>query len=238
MKAHGQAMAEFAVACAVLALLLLGLPLIARYHDIQFGLISAARAAATLQGWSPGQAVDVERLRGGALLRLDDPRRPEVQQLTLRSEQAVAPGTAAAVVDALLEPLFVAGALGSGAFDLNRSGYQHSTLSARVAAEAQDSLPQPFAALQLQLREHHAVLTDGWNSSGPEQVAARVGGLVPTASLAAIGQVLGPARAAASVVEPALRRLCLGQIDPEKVPADRLGAVSDDTPRSRWSAPC
>lgn len=238
MNMRGQAMAEFAVACSVLALLLVGLPVIARYQQTQFQLIGTARLAATLRGWSPRAIADEEALRLSQFPANDDPRRPEVQRLQLQSSSDAAPGTAAAGVEALLAPLFAAGALGGADFDLERGGYQRVSLRAGVRATEQASLPDPFDALDLELTEHHALLADAWNSSGPAQVAVRTGGLVPTAAFGSLRALLAPVRAAASVVEPALRQLCLGQIDPERVPDDRLGTVVDDGPRSTWEAPC
>jgi hypothetical protein len=43
-----------------------------------------------------------------------------------------------------------------------------------------------------------------------------------------------------SIVEPAFRELCPGQVDPERVPSDRLGVDVDDDSGdiSRWTPSC
>lgn len=238
VRARGQAMAEFCVAAAMLALLLLGLPVLARYHDTQFNLIVQSRLTAMLHSWSPQQRIDAQALRRSGFAPLDDPRRPEVSGLDVTTGSTHAPGTLARVAELALEPVFVVGSLGGSGLNVERAGYVRAALSAEVVAQDQALLPAPFDALNLTLQEHHVLLGDAWNSASPAQVADRTSGLVPTAAFASLRLLLAPVRMVASVVEPSLGQLCLGQIDPEKVPADRLGGSDDDLTRTRWTAPC
>ena len=63
----------------------------------------------------------------------------------------------------------------------------------------------------------------------PEQVRARTAALSAAGVLAEAARPIELIATIASVVEPALRQLCAGRIDPEIVPADRL---PDDVTRS------
>ena len=51
MNCRGQALAEFAVSVGVLATLLLGMPVICRYHELQVATIEGARRLAFESSW-------------------------------------------------------------------------------------------------------------------------------------------------------------------------------------------
>jgi hypothetical protein len=246
---RGQAIAEFVVAVSVLALLLMGLPAIQRYHQLQFAGIGAARALAWL-GELPGEpaasanagATAADRERQGLYARWlpdagagDDAGIAQLDSLQPATSDARLPGLAGAASQALLLPFQLLSLLGSGA-DLKAEGLRSAQVSLNVSSP--DSLPAPFAGLALELVERHAVLADGWGASGPAQAAARAGGLVPTAALAAVRPLLDVGTAVLSVLEPSLRQLCLGQVNAEVVPVDRLTTGSSSTPATRWVPPC
>ncbi|MGH8795737.1 MAG: hypothetical protein ACREXI_01665, partial [Caldimonas sp.] len=76
--------------------------------------------------------------------------------------------------------------------------------------------------------------------SGPPQVASRAGGLLLTSAAAPLRPLLKLSTQLLSVLEPSLRELCLGTVDPERVPDDRLGGGTDADagPVTRWSPTC
>jgi hypothetical protein len=247
MGQRGQAMVEFAVAAGLLALLLLGLPAIQRYHQLQFAGIGAAR----LLAWSgsvpelgstgaSGAAggLTVESLHAGWLPEAAagrDENVAHVQSIEPDVQQSKLPGLAGEGTQALLLPFRVLQGFGSG-FDLGADGLRTAKATLHVASP--DSLPAPFAGLALDLDERHVVLADGWGASGPAQVARRAGGLVPTQALAPAKSLLDVGTLLLSVLEPSIRQLCLGQVNPEVVPADRLGNGNTGAPVTRWVLPC
>ena len=136
------------------------------------------------------------------------------------SEQA-APGHASTAATLLLAPLQAAGGFLGSAFDLSDAGYRTVTVSADLPASR--SLPDPFPALELTLAEPMTILSDAWNASGSTHVLQRTGGLVPTQALASLSEGWRPLATALAIVEPGINELCLGLIEPEGVPEDRLG---------------
>ena len=58
---------------------------------------------------------------------------------------------------------------------------------------------------------------------GARDVATRAGGLVPTGLLRALNAIWQPLSVPLGVVEPSLGQLCLGLIEPDRIPEDRLG---------------
>jgi hypothetical protein len=120
----------------------------------------------------------------------------------------------------MLAPLRAAGGFLGGGFDLRNAGYRVGSINVRVAPI--DSLPQPFRELDLQLDQPYALLTDGWNAAGPEHVHARAGGLVPTQRLTGVAALWRGLAAPLTLLEPSLNTLCLGLIEPDAVPEDRL----------------
>jgi hypothetical protein len=244
----GQAMAEFAVAASLLALLLLGLPAIQRYHQLQFAGIGAARTLAWLGavplpqagGMAPAAGnLDVAALHAGWLP--EDAAQRDGDLAQLQSIQPVVgqsrlPGLAGDGTQALLLPFRALQGFGSG-FDLRADGLRSAHATLHVASP--ESLPEPFAGLSLDLDEQHVVLADGWGAAGPGQAASRAGGLVPTHMLAPAQSMLSVGTLLLSVLEPGFRQLCLGLVNPEVVPADRLGnGNGNSAPVTTWVPRC
>lgn len=263
----GQALVEFIVGAGVLVALLAGTAAVARLHDVQWASIGASRYAAfelatrsgprnaeTLEGHvrarfyepadAPIRTADVRddgaRWRSFVPLWTDrtsrsTPMLARPDSVTVRTMESEPPGASARLantVAALADRVAVAT---GGNFDVNRRGYFSSEIAVSVAPF--DSDGAPLSDLQLTLRERTTVLGDAWASSGPDQVASRTGAFVPTAALQALRPVIGALRWALRLFEPAIDSLCLGRIDPELVPLDRLGAPGSGE-RGSWVAPC
>jgi hypothetical protein len=233
-------MAEFVVALGLLSLLLLGLPALQRYHQLQFASIGAARELAWLGHLEPVPSLETlhaKWLPEGQGKR--DSQLADVASLEPVMSQARLPGLAGDATQALLLPFRPLQALGSG-FDLDANGLRSAQLTVHV--QSPDSLPDPFGGLALDLSEHYSLLADGWGASGVAQAANRSSGLVPMQLLAPARPLLTVGTQLLSVLEPAIRQLCLGQVNPEVVPADRLGNGNGNgsagAPATRWVAPC
>jgi hypothetical protein len=235
MKAQrGQSMTEFAVCAGVLALLLLGTTTIGGYQEAQRRAISAARQAAFEGGWldqRTGSQPLQERL---ASLHFDDSglsdatgRSRVVARESVRVTGATVqvPGRGAIATEFLLKPLRAAGGFLGGGFDLNDSGFRTGIVS--VETNGENQLPAPFRGLQLRFEQPYALLTDAWSAADPHHVARRAGGLVPGHALASMSGLWGGLSAPLSLLEPSLRQLCLGLIEPDRVPEDRLEAGTE-----------
>ena len=233
-RQRGQAMTELAVALPALVALALGWQLLFRLQDIQRQTMAAAREATQSAAWN-AVPVDTEAGRQrshalhlnhagwtdptGATPLLEGPAQLEVAAGNERPA-----GLAGSTQDALLAPLRVVGGFLGAEFDLDERGVQAATVTTRLPTAA-SGLP-PFDTMELQFQETSAWLGDAWNSGGPAHVAQRTRGLVPTGFLASQRQWLQPVLWPATFIEPALGRLCLGLVEPDRVPDDRLEPAS------------
>jgi hypothetical protein len=139
-----------------------------------------------------------------------------------RATLGAAPARAAAAAHAMVIPLRVAGGFLGRGFDLSADGMLTGSIDVNIPADP--NLPQPFSAMPLQLRQPFALLGDAWNAAGTQQVRDRTAGLVPTSMLTGLNSLWQPLLAPLSLLEPSLSRLCLGIIEPDRLPEDRLGA--------------
>jgi hypothetical protein len=235
----GQSMTEFAVGLAVCSLLLLGSITMSGYQEVDRRLVLAARQSAWQDARTAG-AMDT-RVAAGALHRgfladvgvLD----PSARNLLVRSDEDVsleaastAPdGLAGSVATVLLAPLRVAGGFLSSGFDLQEGGLVTGAVGARIAPV--NTVPPPFDTLDLQLRVPFALLEDAWNAGGVAHVRSRASGLVPTTRLRTVNAIWRPLSVPLGLVEPTLDQLCLGLIEPDRVPDDRLGPGATPLPR-------
>ncbi|MFM2289494.1 MAG: hypothetical protein RL684_2637 [Pseudomonadota bacterium] len=231
------------MALSVLSLLLAGLPVLQRYHQLQFAAVGAARESAWLASWNIAGAarVDLAQLQARWLPEGATPSdagpatQPAAVQAGVDAARSSLPGLAAQGAQALLLPARPLQALGSG-FDLRADGLIRARASLQVATP--DHLPAPFGGLALTLSEQHALVADGWGAAGPAQVAKRAGGLVPTSLLARVPGLVTVGTALLSVIEPQFRHFCPGIVDPEIVPADRLARAVDEAPVTGWRVTC
>jgi hypothetical protein len=127
-----------------------------------------------------------------------------------------------------------AGVIGAGRFDLRNDGFLSSVATARVGPP---QLPWPLNRLELELRAPSALLANAWSSSGPDHVVRRVEPFMPSSGLAQVARALQPVQLLISVIEPDFRRLCIGHIDVEDVPSDRLLAQANE-PAGAWRPAC
>jgi hypothetical protein len=239
VNCRGQALAEFAVAVGVLATLLLGMPVVCRYHELQVATIEGARREAFESSWhETGSArTGVDAIRRDLFPQSGDSTQVVASRINGGVRQDAAPGLAGQAARALLAPFTVA-AMAQPGFDLRAPLIYRGDLMVELSRPAQ--LPEPFDEIPIELREHYALLGDNWASSGPGHVAERAGGLVITRTLRPLHALTALGTGLLSILEPAFRDLCLGQVDPERIPADRLseGIDHDGGSISRWSPSC
>lgn len=235
----GQSMAEFAAGASVMALLLLGVLTLAGYQEIDRRGVAASRQLSWQQSWSqepPDTAAVARALHrmhladGGA--RDPHGRRLLVaeEDLAIQSQAADLPGLADTAGEAMLSPLRIASGFLGGGFDLSVGGLTQGLVESRIAAV--ESLPEPFGSLELRLQARHALLADAWHAGGVAHVRQRAGGLVPASRLQALNAVWRPLSAPLGILEPSLRRLCFGLIEPDRIPEDRLGSGRTALPDS------
>jgi hypothetical protein len=224
-------MTEFAVGMAAMVLLLLGTITIAGYQEVQRRTSIASRQAAFQGTWNGMRAGRNEALRRVAGYHLDDPalldavgRRRYAGQsdVTVTATMQSAPGLAHTAAVAMVEPLRVAGGFLGGDFDLSSAGLLDGSISVDIAPDPY--LPAPFDGMSLQLRQPFALMSDAWNAAGASQVRSRTAGLVPTTALSGLQALWRPLLAPLALIEPSLAQLCLGIIEADRVPNDRLSA--------------
>jgi hypothetical protein len=228
-------MAEFAIAVTVLVLLLLGMPVIARYHELQFATLEGARQLAFRDSWNlvgPPDA-NLGALRAALFPAAADAGQPEAGNMEARFDVGAAPGLAGHAASTWLAPFRLAA---GSSFDLRDNAFHGADL--KVAVTDPPGLPEPFAGLALDLLGHYRLLGDGWASGGPDQVAHRSAGLLVARTAWVLRPLLSVGRELISLVEPAFQQFCPGMVDPEQVPADRLGGKDVDGPRSAWRPAC
>lgn len=259
----GQALVEFLAVSGLLVGLLLGLLFVGRLQDLQAALVQGARYAAFERALAPVASPELGPLvrarflvRGDAPLRagegLDDAAewpavddhwrdlrdRPLVERprdVTLSLATSAPTGAASAAMLAAIRGVdAVATATGRG-HDLDTRGWHSLVLRADLGSAR--SWPAPLDALDLVLEARAAVLGDAWNAAGPGHVVERTAAFVPGERLASFRPALAAFAVPLRLFEPAFDDLCLGRIDPELVPVDRLGAPSSGE-RGDWRAPC
>lgn len=223
-------MTEFAVGASTLALLLLGSLAIAGYQEADRRSALSARRAAWQESWVAGsasneagrEAIHAE-LFADVAMREPTGRRLQVSErnLAITSVNQAPQGLAGTTTDVLLAPLRVASGFLDSGFDLSGTRMARGQVVAHL--DPLESFPAPFDKLELDLTVPFALLGDAWQAAGPEHVHRRASGLVPTGRLAAINSIWQPLSIPLGILEPSLRELCLGIIEPDRIPEDRLG---------------
>ena len=223
MRQRGQALVETVVAMTLLVTLLATMPAMLAYHDIQRTAHRVARDASFMAGWrAPLDATARQSLAeldwrhpadGRAVIETQD-------SAPLSDSNGEPPGRAAAMLQFIAAPLREAGGYLGEAFALEQDGFRKVQVELQVPPLR--GTPAPFDALALSLRGEAALLTGAWNASGPAQVAARSGGLVPTHLLQSAQAPMRAFTALLQVIEPAYADFCPGLIEPERVPDTRL----------------
>ncbi|HPF27287.1 MAG: hypothetical protein R3F58_06425 [Steroidobacteraceae bacterium] len=262
----GQALVETLVAMPLLLAVLIGVLYVGRLHDIDARTVAASRYAAFAAGERvASEMLTADNGRVAARIvapsdraltaddRWDDARLaaqydslwvvPTNQRRLIRAARDVSvsvtegrlAGARGAALDTALTVTRTASLLGRGRFDLANDG----VLTARAAINVAPAhgLPAPLDSLGLQLRAEVALLTNAWAATSVEQTVARVEALHPASGVGAVFEYLQPIVWLASILEPALRQLCVGAVNPEIVAPDRL--LQDATAGSgSWRSRC
>lgn len=227
---RGQALVEFCVMVSVFVALGVGMQVLCGWQRLQRQAVMAAHEVAFSATWDV-QPVDAQRLQERTLaLHFDgvgtvapgsgESLLSHESGMALTLTQAPPPGNTPALLLSVLRPLQAVGGFLGGEFDLQQQGFAQAEVSLQGADLP--GLPAPWNSAGLQARERAAVLGDSWAAASPQQVASRTAGLVPTGVLARQSAWLRPLLWPARLIEPALGRLCLGLIEPERLPIDRL----------------
>lgn len=248
----GQALVETLVAVLALLPLWVGVVYISRWHDLQHATIVAARHAAFAAHQSAGREDPARiaqatraRLFSRAANRFEAPGAEEPADLGVRPQWADHRGETMLLdrdvgprieVAAAEQPELVsrteqqailmlapARIVGGPPLDLQRSAARGVTVT--VPLQHAMDLPVPLSGLRLTLSERLSLLVDPWAARDPAQVVRRIDSLSPTGGLRELMQPLRPVRWAVSLFEPAFERLCLGRVEPDIVPPDRLSGA-------------
>lgn len=257
---RGQAIVEFLVGCTVLMPLAVGIVVVGRLHDLRGTAVQSARYAAFGQALSVASAEELQsevrarffaapegrvsaddrsRVPADANPHWTDVVRPtrllgRPEDVSLRLASAAPRAAAARAMTAATGSVDRIAGLTGGRFDLERRGFYAADVDVFVA-----EVPS-LAAIRtrpLRLSARARVLGRDWSSAGPAETAERAGALVSTRPLRRVRPVIAPLAWALSLLEPALRELCLAPVDPELVPLDRLGPPGSDD-AGRWVTPC
>lgn len=219
MKSRGQAMVESLAATLVLTPLLLAVVQLSALQAAEQATVGAARAAALAAHHGLDGAagpLSSERIRG--MFFADREAGGEVG--TGASRQAPSAELAEDVALAMIVPAQV---VGSGDLDLARSRAIASRVSVEVPqvleAEMPD-MPRPRVSAGL------ALMIDDWEADSASTVWRRTAALSTTGRIAAWRGPLTTLAAPMRLLEPAVERLCLGRIDPDIVPEDRLRGLA------------
>ncbi len=246
-RQRGQALIEAVVATLLLLPMFVAAYLMWVWQDARHAALVAARyvafdAALGGQGVSVGQSREalsrhVLDGRGRGWLGIDSRGTELIDDAGVQVEVLpwALPGSLETTETAALALLAPARALGSGVLDLQRGGGVRAAISLQARALL---LPRTLGRVRgPRLTANLSLLTDPWRSNGAETSRSRV------ASLSAAGRTrewvepLRGVRGALALVDPAFERLCLGRIDVDVVPADRLAGLSA-APTELRQIPC
>jgi hypothetical protein len=226
----GQSMVEFAVGSATLSLLLLGTLALAGYQEVDRRVVISARNSGWLESWSLMGTDARARVRAihdesfsdsGVLEPMGRRLLVEETGLELTTGRGQPSGIAGGAGDLLLAPLRVSSGFLGRAFDLSERGLFLGHVRATIGAMA--GMPEPFSHFELRLESPYALLGDAWHAGSAGHVRDRAAGLVPSSRLAAFSTIWRPLALPLGILEPSLRQLCFGLIEPDRIPEDRLG---------------
>lgn len=237
--ARGQSLVEFAAGVAALGLLALGTIAIASYQESQRRLVVAARQAAFELEWRnnrPARAAEREQLFDihfadpGLAVPVSGRRLLRVTDVQVRNGRRQLSGQAAATETVLTGTLNSPGGGLGGGIDPGSRGLREVRIDAAV--QPMPELPAPFRTIAVPMWQSMVLLADSWSASDPRQVSHRVGGLVPSSALQPIATLLRPLAVPLALLEPSLTSLCIGLIDADGVPEDRLSVGA----RASWNS--
>jgi hypothetical protein len=228
----GQSLVEFAVGAAAFLLLLLGVLTLSGYQEVQRRGSVAARQLSFESAWLSPDAVPQPSTLTIFQQHFGDPGLLDAvgsahylaqDDLRLSRHRGALPGLAGDAAVLLLAPLELSRVFTGRGIDLTPGGYVSGEVVAHVVT--QPWTPDPFRGLDITLRQPYAIVSDPWNSGSARQVHEHTSSLVPTQRLAALATIWRTMAVPLSIVEPSLGKLCLGLIEPDIVPEDRLGVA-------------
>jgi hypothetical protein len=231
-RQRGQSLVEFAAGSSALVLLLLGVITLSGFQEVQRRGISAARQLAfeaVSRTESVRNSVNTDNAFAhhfndeGIQDAVGRARYVREQDIEVLHQAGRPPGLADDATTLLMAPLRVGSTLMQARLDLETGGYLTGDVVLRLAPH--QWLPEPFRDLDLLLHQPYAILSDAWNAAGPTHVKERTTGLVPTQRLESVAEYWQALADPLTLLEPSIDKLCLGIIEPEEIPEDRLGPV-------------
>lgn len=204
-----------------LAAMLFLIPLLIATFDLwqRQASVQAAQSASWVGAIAAHHGVAVPPLhpRGSAsMMELDVTVWPTAQPAAARATEDG--------VFALLQP---ARAIGSGELGLARGQARRARAVARPAAPP--GLSRAWTSEDPAAHAELPVLVDDWAAMDAAVVQGRIEALTTAGRIRSWRAVLQPMAEPLRLFEPSISRLCLGRIDPDIVPSDRLSAVHADS---------
>lgn len=237
---RGQSTAEFVVLTVVIVPLLLIVPLIGKYMDIAQTTAVASRYVAfegevrhssSNDGWKSDAELAQEVRRrffsnSDAFIKTNDVAGDfNAHRNTLWFDHRGKPllpefAKNVSVVttrESLTQPF---GALYAGSFKLPYDNLYTGQVKVSIADIAG---LKPFDALGLAVSRSTTLLADPWATSGPDSVRGKVRGATAAFPYQYLKVAAAPLVPFISILEPNSSPPDIGAVDPDKVPADRLG---------------
>ena len=227
MRMRGQAMVESLAATLVLTPLLLVVVQLSALQAAEQAAVGASRAAALAAHHGLDAAtgpLSSERIHSLFFAEGE----ADASVATGAARQAPSAELAEDIALAIIVPAQV---VGTGDLELARS----QAISARVSVDAplvyEAIMPAPERA---RVSAGLPLMVDDWDADGAAEVWRRTAALSTTGRIAAWRGPLTTLATPMRLLEPAMERLCLGRIDPDIVPEDRLrGLVRSPDLRSQ-----
>nr|WP_295775630.1 hypothetical protein [Rhodoferax sp.] len=239
-RQKGQSTVEFVVLAVVMVPLLLIIPLIGKYMDIAqttavasryVAFEGAVRHSSSNGGWkTDGELAQEVRRRffssSDAPIKTNDTAGDfNAHRNPLWFDHRGMPllpvfGSnvkVSTVKDSTSQPF---GTVYAGSFGLSSDNLYTGNVNVTVADIAG---LKPFDALGLSITRKTALLADPWAASGPGSVSSKIKGATAAFPYAALKLAAAPLSPFISLLEPNSNPPDVGVVDPDKVPADRLG---------------
>jgi len=219
MRVRGQAMVESLAATLVLTPLLLVVVQLSTLQAAEQAAVGASRAAALAAHHGLDAAtgpLSSERIRSLFFADVE----ADASVATGAARQAPSAELAEDIALAIIVPARV---VGTGDLELARS----QAISARVSVDPplvyEAIMP---AAERARVSAGLPLMVDDWDADGAAEVWRRTAALSTTGRIAAWRVPLTTLGTPMRLLEPAMERLCLGRIDPDIVPEDRLRGLA------------
>lgn len=217
-RMRGQAFSEMLVAVLFLVPLLLCIVYLVNLMRAEQGAEDAAHQIALAMIHAPSGIIDdalVQRLQELAIPADDSVG----ERLPAQVATTALPNAATDVETIARRMLLPAALVGVGDFDLPEFLPRRATTGISMGSTRE--LGVPFD-LPIVVQAEVAFIAGHGAARSPDEVRSQTAALSVAGALAEVSEPLQFLASIASLLEPALRRLCIGRIDPEVVPADRL----------------